>query len=88
MSDDPFDGQPLNEYIVDEWMRTKAALDDLIQRHEKIVNHLADVCRRNDKMQSAGNRMRDVLLDNFGADPPDPLAVCDEAIQKWTEANT
>jgi hypothetical protein len=72
---------PLNEWLFDEYIRVKDALTDLSRRHEEIVNHLVDVCRRNDRMLAAGNDLRDHLL-QFSRQHG-----VEEAIQKWGEAN-
>lgn len=56
MTNNPETG-PLNEWLFDEYIKVKDALADLTRRHEEIVNHLADVCRRNDRMQEAGDRL-------------------------------
>ena len=87
-----------NEEIVNEWLlteygRMKEQLLDLAQRHETIVNTLADVCRRNDRMQAAGDKMRDLLdlahpiVANAHEDVIELPKLIDEAIQKWGEAN-
>lgn len=93
---DDMDTEPLNEWIVSEWSRTQDALKDLMRRHEEILNHLADVCRRNDKMEQAGDFLCSVLLN---IDTPVRLNhetgqhrhlkdEVDEALRQWGEANT
>jgi hypothetical protein len=78
MTDEP---EPLNEWVVSELSRTKDALRDLARRHEEVVNRLAEVCRRNDKMQAAGNKLRAIILD-FDIDGFDQ-----GAIDEWDDAN-
>jgi len=75
---------PLNEWLFDEYIRVKDALADLTRRHEEIVNTLADICRRNDRMQAAGD-----ALVTFLSETPVTAgsARIDELIQKWGEAN-
>jgi hypothetical protein len=78
---------PLNEWRFDEYIRTKDALADLIRRHEQIINTLADVCRRNDRMRGVGDEMVDCidrLAVTLNADQQNHL---DGVIQKWREAN-
>lgn len=79
---------PINEWVVVELSRTKDTLADLAIRHENIVNRLADVCRRNDRMQEIGNLMRD-LLSEVAADRASALeaGAIQFAIQMWGEAN-
>ena len=86
MSDDDMDTEPLNEWVVSELSRVRDALADLTRRHEEVLNHLADVCRRNDKMQAVGNAMRDMLELWYSEGDSDPAEV-DKLIQKWSEAN-
>ena len=100
MTDEPqdMDLPPLNEWIVDELTRTQDSLRDLMRRHEEIVNHLADVCKRNDRMREAGDALVSLLLNvdykNTWVLEEDPEAftqystLIEEAIQKWGEANT
>lgn len=75
--------EPLNEWVVSELTRTQTALRDLIERHEIVVDNYAKVCQQNDKMRSAGDKLRDLLIDHeVIADPR-----VDDALQKWNEAN-
>ena len=84
---DEFD---INEYLLDENTHLKALLKAsqwnlaaVMQRHEGILNTLVDVCRRNDRMQVAGECLRTLLEDyDLAGD-----ILVGEAIQKWTEAN-
>ena len=82
MSDEP-EEETLNEWVVSELSRTMDALRDLAQRHEQIVNHLADVCRRNDRMEQAGGYLAAML--NTVPLPNDEFI--EEAIQRWRESN-
>jgi hypothetical protein len=80
---------PLDEWVVDELTRTRDALSDLMERHENIVNHLADVCRRNDKMQAAGDALVQLLHDMSGwaiveKNHGDRIS---ELTQKWGESS-
>lgn len=62
-----------DEHVVNEWLLDaygvvkeqrdllKRQLDDLVSKHENTLNLLADICRRNDRMLAAGDRMRDLL---------------------------
>lgn len=75
--------EPLNEWVVSEWSRVLDQLRDLMRRHEEIVNHLADVCRRNDRMRSAGDNLVSLLSQHEIEEGKIELA-----IQEWGEANT
>lgn len=85
--------QPLNEWLFDEYIAKKDALNDLITRHENLLNHLADVCRRNDRMQTAGDELAsyleqgDALIAFLQSDPSDQNNFVAKAIQKWRESN-
>lgn len=48
---------PLNEWVVDELTRTRDTLSDLMERHERILNNLAAVCRENDELRAAGTEL-------------------------------
>lgn len=80
---------PLNEWVVTELTKTRDALSDLMERHENILHHLTDVCRRNDRMRQAGDALVTLIHEYPGLGPEfDPLQQqIDTAIQKWGEAN-
>lgn len=85
MTDEP-EEETLNEWVVSELSRTMDSLRDLARRHEEVLNHLADVCRRNDKMEAAGQLLINAIYHVTCATEEEQDRF-NHAIQKWGEAN-
>lgn len=76
----------INEWLLDEYIAKRDALTDLTRRHEEIVNTLADICRRNDRMLAVGNKMAEILNCAANKDPWVSEEI-DKILQQWGEAN-
>jgi hypothetical protein len=85
----PSNEEVVNEYLLDAYEFKKnqvrvlqTQLQTITEKYETTLNTYADVCRRADKMQKAGDEMRDWLLAY-----PEPDSIVEALIDDWGEAN-
>lgn len=101
----PSNEDVVNEYLLDAYGLKKQQVDQLetalklcqeelrevIERYDTTLHTYTDVCRRADRMQAAGDRLRDLvdeLVTELEREPSDYIVKqIDEAFEKWGEAN-
>lgn len=92
------DEDVVNEYLLDaytlkkqQYDRLQEQLQELVERHDVLLNTLTDVCRRADRMQQAGDHLRDLIdtiITEWEREPSDELVkIIDKACQDWGDAN-
>ena len=83
------DNGPLNEWLFDEYIRTKDNLLDLMKRHETVVDNYARVCRQNDKFRQIGQETiatLDAWYYRLAKATKEDNELLDELVTKWQEA--
>ena len=86
MSDQPdgMDLPPLNEWVVDEMVRTKEALTDLISRHQSLLDYLSALARKNDALRAAGRELKAIIHEGYVLTTNDGLIErIDRALERW-----